>query len=271
MAKACAQIADPELRACLESLAARIAFSNGPPEIAPTIEADPIPSSAGVNRRNEAASSFLLAGAAALASAACNAEKRQPAAAGGDSATSGPVAQAPRPANGDWSQAVVATHEGGFLMGNPNAEVKLVEFGSMTCPHCAEFDETGLPPLIDKYVKNGQVSFEFRNYVRDPYDIAASLVARCNGAQSFFPLTRGLFKDQQQLDRQAAGRAAGAAAGAADACRRAAVREIAKLAGFQQWAAMRGVPIGQEHAVPGRPDGDQPAGADEQRRDRQLP
>jgi protein-disulfide isomerase len=60
----------------------------------------------------------------------------------------------------------------------------------MTCPHCAAFDETGVQPLIDKYVKDGQVSFELRNYVRDPFDITASLIARCNGAQGFFPLTR---------------------------------------------------------------------------------
>ena len=72
-------------------------------------------------------------------------------------------------------------------MGNPNAEVKLVEFGSMTCPHCAEFDEQGGKPLIDNYVKNGQVSFEFRNFVRDPFDMTASLIARCGGAKQLLP------------------------------------------------------------------------------------
>ena len=185
---------------------------------------------------------FLLAGAAALATAACGGENNAAGGSGGDSASSGPVTEAPRPANGDWSQAVVATHEGGFLMGNPNAEVKLVEFGSMTCPHCAEFDETGLPKLIDTYVKDGRVSFEFRNYVRDPYDIAASLIARCNGAQSFFPLTNGLFKDQaewiaklqavppeQQQTLQTMGP-------------EQQFKTVAEWAGFQSWAAMRGVP-----------------------------
>ena len=63
--------------------------------------------------------------------------------------------RSPPPKNGDWSTVVTKTAAGGFVMGNPNAKVKLVEFGSMTCPHCAEFDETGGKPLIDNYVKNG--------------------------------------------------------------------------------------------------------------------
>jgi protein-disulfide isomerase len=53
-------------------------------------------------------------------------------------------------------------------LGNPNAKVKLVEFGSLTCPHCAEFEHQGGKALVDNYVKKGLVSWEFRNFVRDP-------------------------------------------------------------------------------------------------------
>jgi protein-disulfide isomerase len=42
------------------------------------------------------------------------------------------------------------------------------------------------PQLVDKYVKTGQVSFEFRHLVRDPADLAAALVARCGGPTPFF-------------------------------------------------------------------------------------
>lgn len=182
---------------------------------------------------------FFAAGVAALASAACNAEQQPQSGTGGPAA---PVLAAERPASGDWSEAVSATNEGGFLMGNPNAEVKLVEFGSMTCPHCAKFDEEGMPQLTEKYVKDGRVSFEFRNYVRDPYDISAALVARCNGAKSFFPLTRAMFKDQaswtgklQQVPNEQL-----------EALQTTPPNQqfttIAKWAGFQQFAAMRGVP-----------------------------
>ena len=114
---------------------------------------------------------LLVAAAAILASPACNAENGN-SATGGSSAEVKPVAP---PANGDWSEVVAATPEGGFVMGNPNAGVKLVEYGSYTCGHCARFDEEGVQPLIDKYVKTGRVSFEFRNYVRDPYDLAGAL------------------------------------------------------------------------------------------------
>ena len=120
---------------------------------------------------------FVALAAASFATAACNAEKS----ADKGAAASGPVTPVDPPANGDWSTVVSQTAEGGFLMGNPNAAVKVVEYGSMTCPHCAEFDEEALKPLTDNYVKSGRVSFEFRNFVRDPFDVAASLVARCGG------------------------------------------------------------------------------------------
>ncbi len=183
-------------------------------------------------------SPFLLATAAILATGACNAET-----AGESTADNSTTAEAVQPpADGDWTQVVTQTESGAFRMGNPNAQVKLVEFGSMTCPHCAEFDENGVKPLIDKYVKSGQVSFEFRNYVRDPFDIAASLIARCNGAKSFFPLTRAMFEAQQDwITRlQAAPQAQLEALQNLGPQRQ--FLEIAKVADLQQWAAMRGVP-----------------------------
>src|SRR6476620_2090717 len=104
----------------------------------------------------------------------------------------------------DWSLVVSPTPEGGFVMGNPNAKVKLIEYGSMTCPHCAHFDEEATPALIDKFVKTGDVSFEFRNFVRDAMDVSASLVARCGGAKRFFPVTRAMFKDQKSWEKKIA-------------------------------------------------------------------
>jgi len=184
-------------------------------------------------------SHILFASAAALASAACNAEKGTES--GGGTAST-PVEAVKPPADGDWSTVVTQTSAGGFLMGNPDAKVKLVEFASMTCPHCAEFDKTGVPPLVDKYLKGGQVSYEFRNYVRDPFDIAVSLIARCNGSKTFFPLTHALFRDQsdwitrlQALPQEQIEAITGMGPDKQFV-------EIAKAAQMQQWAAMRGVP-----------------------------
>ena len=137
---------------------------------------------------------------------------------------------------------VTPTTAGGFLMGDPKAKVQLIEFGSMTCPACGQFDETGVQPLIDKYVKTGQVGFEFRNYVRDPFDLAAALVARCNGAQGFFPLTRALYKDQANWLQRLSNISPEQQQALQNLPPQQQFLEVAKLAGFQQWAAMRGVP-----------------------------
>ena len=181
---------------------------------------------------------LLVAAAAILASGACNAEK-------GSNATgtaSAEVKPVKPPANGDWSEIVSATPEGGFVMGNPNAGVKLVEYGSYTCPHCEEFAKVGAPELIEKYVKTGQVSYEYRNFVRDPYDLAAALVVRCNGDKTFFPLTDAMFKDREKWigKLQTVPPEQQQALGGLGPDKQ--FLEIAKLAGFQQWAAMRGVP-----------------------------
>ncbi len=187
---------------------------------------------------------LLVAAAAILASAACNAEKNSDSS-GSGAAVAKPV---PPPKGGDWTQIVTATPAGGYQMGNPNADVKLIEYGSMTCPHCAAFDEEGVPTLIDKYVKSGRVAFEFRNFVRDPFDLAGSLIARCNGPKSFFPLTRAMFKDQADWTArlQTASPAQQQALSNLPVNRQFV--EIAKLAGFQQWAAMRGVPSAKANA-----------------------
>jgi protein-disulfide isomerase len=180
---------------------------------------------------------FALA-AAIVASAACNAEK------GADANANAPITAAvvKPPQGGDWTEVVSMTPAGGYVMGNPEAKVKLIEFGSMTCPHCREFDEQGVPALIDKYVKTGQVSWEFRNYVRDPFDVAASLIARCGGEKTFFPLTRALYKDQPNWIGKLQTVPQDQLQALQNVGPERQFSEIAKLAGFQQWAAMRGVP-----------------------------
>ena len=144
--------------------------------------------------------------------------------------------------NGDWSRVVARTPEGGFLMGNPNAKVKLVEFGSMTCYHCAAFDRDGGKALIDDYVKKGLVSWEFRNFVRDPFDLTAALLARCSGEAGFFDLTRDLFASQGEWigKLQTADAAQVEALQAMTPARQFST--IADLSGLKQYASTRGVP-----------------------------
>lgn len=174
---------------------------------------------------------------AAIAVAGCNSKQGNPA-----TNETMKIEQVTPPKDGDWSQLVNATPAGGFVMGNPNAKVKLIEYGSMTCPHCREFDEAGVTPLIDKYVKTGQVSYEFRNYVRDAFDLTASLIARCDGAKSFFPLERALYKDQANWFGKVQSTPPDQLEKLQSLPPRQEFLELAKVAGFQEWAAMRGVP-----------------------------
>jgi len=183
-------------------------------------------------------SHYLTCAVAVVAIAGCNSKQ-------GDAATNAPVKvqQIAAPKGGDWSQLVNPTASGGFLMGNPNAKVKLVEYGSMTCPHCREFDEKGAPTLISKYVKTGQVSWEFRNYVRDGFDVAASLVARCNGAKGFFPLTRALYKDQPNWVGKIQAAPEDQLKAMQDLPPNQQFVALAKVAALPQWAAARGVAV----------------------------
>lgn len=68
---------------------------------------------------------------------------------------------------------------GDIVYGDPAARVELIEYGSLTCPHCASFSADVLPRLMEDYVNDGKLRFVFRNFVRDRYDLAAAVASRC--------------------------------------------------------------------------------------------
>jgi protein-disulfide isomerase len=152
-----------------------------------------------------------------------------------------PAKPAAKAAATDWTRVVAPSPAGGFVLGNPKAKVKLVEYGSLTCPHCRAFDEEGVPALLGKYVKSGKVSWEFRNYVRDAADVTASLIARCNGARSFFPLVRALYKDQPVWFGKAAATPRDQLEKLADLPPQQQFTGMAKVTGLDAWAAAHGL------------------------------
>ena len=100
------------------------------------------------------------------------------------------------PAGTEWAATVVKTPENGFMMGNPAAPVKLIEYGAMSCSHCAEFAEAsmdGLKALVNK----GNVSYEYRNFLLNVMDVPASLLVRCSGPAPFFQIAEQMFADQR--------------------------------------------------------------------------
>lgn len=96
----------------------------------------------------------------------------------------------------DWSKTVVRTPDGGFRMGNPDAPVKLLEFASLTCPHCADFAKTGVPSLKQNYIRKGLVSYEFRPFILNSPDIPVSLMAYCLEPAAFFAAEQALYETQ---------------------------------------------------------------------------
>lgn len=118
---------------------------------------------------------------------------------GNSTAAAAPVAAAPAPAGQNWTEVVAKTAEG-YVMGNPNAPIKLIEYGSRLCPTCQAFAVQGFAPLTENYVKSGKVSFEFREFlVHGPPDMAPALLGRCVGTDAFFPMLEQMFANQQQF------------------------------------------------------------------------
>lgn len=95
-----------------------------------------------------------------------------------------------------WSATVSTTAIGAHLVGNPDAKVKLVEYFSYTCSHCADFAKLGHAPLKAQYIDKGLVLFEYRNLVRDPVDMTAALLARCGAASAFSGNHQAIFAAQ---------------------------------------------------------------------------
>jgi protein-disulfide isomerase len=163
---------------------------------------------------------------------------------GNSTAPAVPVQGAQAPAGQDWTQVSAKTAEG-FVMGNPNAPIKLVEYGSRLCPTCKAFADEGYPTLKDNYVKSGKVSFEFREFlVHGPADMPPALLGTCVGAEPFFPLMEQMFANQAQFtDKFAAAQQAMQSAPEAQR-----FRAMADAMGLVEFVKQRGVPEAKAQA-----------------------
>jgi len=85
-----------------------------------------------------------------------------------------------------WNYTVTRTAQGSHVLGNPAAKVKLANYVSYTCPHCAQFEVQSDGPLRLGYVATGKVSVEVRHYVRDPVDLTVALLTNCGAKEKFF-------------------------------------------------------------------------------------
>jgi protein-disulfide isomerase len=178
----------------------------------------------------------------ALALAACGSSGDEAGAPTGD--TIAPIAA---PAGTCWTETVSVTPDGGDVMGNPDAPLKLVEYGSLSCPHCARLAQEGFPELTSDYIASGRVSLEFRSFAIHPQDAPLTLLTRCGGPEKVFPLTEELYRNfDAVMDRAMQNVQAAQAANTLPPEQR--LGALSDALGFTDFFAARGISEDQAHS-----------------------
>jgi protein-disulfide isomerase len=180
-----------------------------------------------------------LLAAAPLALAAC-----------GDDAAPGEVAEGEAlpavmaPPGTSWSDTVTVTPEGGYMIGNPDAPLKLVEYASHTCGACANFAVNGKQPLKSKYIASGVVSFEQREIFLNPFDIVIATMTQCGAKEQMQPLSDEVWQNLEAVFTGLQGNpAAVQAASALPPAER--FGKIAEVTGLLDFFAARGLSADQ--------------------------
>ena len=122
--------------------------------------------------------------------------------AGGAWYMSQPGAPAMTPFTPAEAQEVSATAEAvdiqEMTLGNPDAEVQVIEYASFTCPHCATFHDTVFDELKENYIDTGKIGFTYREVYFDRYGLWAGMVARCGGDTERYFGIADLIYDRQR-------------------------------------------------------------------------
>ncbi|WP_370034498.1 thioredoxin domain-containing protein [Qipengyuania mesophila] len=138
---------------------------------------------------------FALAAPLALALAACGSSTTEETGEiQGDA-----IAAIPAPEGTEWRTTAAMTEDGGVLVGNPDAPLKLIEYGSLTCPTCARFSLEGSEPLHD-YIDTGVVSFELRQYaIHGPIDLLLGRLTQCGPVEAVVPLSDQVWQNYETI------------------------------------------------------------------------
>jgi protein-disulfide isomerase len=157
------------------------------------------------------------------------------------------IAKIAPPAGQNWADTYSVTPEGGYLMGNPQAPIKLVEFAALSCSHCAEFSEKSAAELHDNFIASGRVSLEVRFFMLNALDVPATLLATCSSPEAALPLAKQFWAWQGEMfNNLKTNGAAMEAASQLPVNQRFAA--IAKAGGMDAFFASRGVAVDQGNA-----------------------
>lgn len=91
--------------------------------------------------------------------------------------------------------------QGDMSLGNPDAKVKVVEYASASCSHCARFNNAIFPAFKAKYIDSGKVYYTLKEFLTPPEEVAAAgfLVARCAGKDKYFTVLDAIYKNQGEM------------------------------------------------------------------------
>ena len=84
-----------------------------------------------------------------------------------------------------------------FILGNPKAKVTVIEYASLTCPHCAHFAVEEYPTLKKEYIDTGKIKFVYRDFPLDQVAAKAAQIAECAGKDRYFGVIDIIFHGQQ--------------------------------------------------------------------------
>jgi protein-disulfide isomerase len=101
----------------------------------------------------------------------------------------------PNPAD---AQGLLTVTPNDRILGTPDAPITIIEYASMTCPHCAHFDEDVLPAIKKKWIDTGKVRLVLRDFPLDDEAVHASMIARCAPPKEFYAYIDTFFNDQEQ-------------------------------------------------------------------------
>ena len=87
------------------------------------------------------------------------------------------------------------------VMGDESAPVTMIEYSSLTCPHCASFHTDTLPGIKERYIETGKVKLVMRDFPLDQVALAASVIAHCAGDERYFQFIEAMFASQMQWAR----------------------------------------------------------------------
>ncbi|WP_221930932.1 DsbA family protein [Telmatospirillum sp. J64-1] len=87
------------------------------------------------------------------------------------------------------------------VLGNPDAPVTIIEYSSLTCPHCAAFHRDTLPQVKAEWIDTGRAKLVYRDFPLDGLALAGAMLAHCAGDNRYFPFLETLFQTQSQWSR----------------------------------------------------------------------